>query len=204
MRGYFRSHRRIPLAVAGFISFPLFLESLLASSLRLDEPTVSKAIVGGKPTLVYGQTAPATEAKIWAAALVPALVLIGVGVLAMMWRRVGVYIVCLTGAGLAYLVSLPLERWAKGHTARFPGGFDLVPDNDPSNLLQRGEWEHNARVAAVTLSHWTIAIAAGIAVVAAVLELRRRRGIVSPPVPPPPHVATGDADISPHTQTGPP
>ena len=169
MRRYFRTHSRVPVAFAGFLAFPLFFASLMASSLRFDKPTVT-----GKVTLTYHQTAPATEAKIWAAALVPAAILLAVGVLSMLWRRAGVYVVCVSAAVLAYLLTRPLETWAKGHAVRFPPGFDLVPDDDPSNLLLRGEWEHNARETAISLSHWTIVIAAAIVVIVGGLALRGR------------------------------
>jgi Na+/H+ antiporter NhaC len=175
LRRYLRSHGRTSLAVAGFLAFPLFFESLMAFSLRLDEPTVRRAInSAGKLTVTYGQTAASTEASIWAAAVVPSAILLIVGVLAMLWRRVGVYVVCAAGTLLASLLTLRLDSWAKLHTKRFPPGFDLVADNDPSNLLLRGEWETNARATAVSLSHWTIAIAVGITVIIAALELRRR------------------------------
>jgi hypothetical protein len=175
VRRYLRSHGRTPLAVAGFLSFPLFFAALMAVSLRLDEPIVKRAVdSAGKVTLTYGQSAASTEAKIWAAAIVPSAILVGVGLVAMLWRRVGIYVVCAAGAVLAYLVTVRLESWAKLHTKRFPPGFDLVPDNDPSNLLLRGEWETNARATAVSLSHWTIAIAAGITAIVGALALRRR------------------------------
>ena len=102
MRRYFRTHGRVPVAFAGFLAFPLFFASLMASSLRFDEPTVKKAVdSAGKVTLTYGQTAPSTEAKIWVAALVPAAILLAVGVLSMLWRRAGVYVVCVSAAVLA-------------------------------------------------------------------------------------------------------
>ena len=174
---YLRSHGRTSLAVAGFLAFPLFFESLMASSLRYDEPTVRRVVgAAGTVAVKYGQTATSTEVKIWAAAVVPSAVLLAVGLLAMLWRRAGVYVVCAAGAVLAYAVTLRLDSWVRLHTARFPPGFDLVPDNDPSNLLQRGEWEANARATAVSLSHWTIAIAVGISAIAGALAVRRHLG----------------------------
>ena len=175
MRAYFRTHPRAPLAVAAFLAFPLFFESLMASSLRFDKPTVTKTVsAAGKVTITYGQSAASTELRIWVAALVPSAVLVAVGVAAMLWRRLGIYVACATAIVLAVVITIPLETWAKGHTARFPPGFDLVVDSDPSNLLARGEWEENARDTAVSLSHWTIGAAIGIAVIAAALTLRER------------------------------
>jgi len=174
MRGYLRRHGRTPLAVAAFLSFPLFFESLMASSLRFDTPSVERTVSAGKITVTYGESAASTELRIWAAALVPALVLVAVGVVAMLWRRAGLYVACAAAVLFAYLVTIPLDPWAKGHAARFPPGFDLVPDSDPSNLLLRGEWEQNAKETAVSLSHWTIGAAIGIALIAAALTLRRR------------------------------
>lgn len=177
MRRYLRTHGRAPLAIAGFLAFPLFFASLMAASLRVDRPGVTTTTsAAGKTTVHYHQTAGSTELKIWALALVPVAILLSIGVLCMVWRRLGFHVVCLSAAVLAYLVTLPLESWVKGHSSRWPTGFDLVPDDDPSNLLLRGEWEHNARETVVSLAHWTIGLAAGIAAIAALLELKRRLG----------------------------
>ena len=175
MRRYLGTHGRAPLAVAGFLAFPLFFASLMASSLKFDRPSVTRLVsAAGKVTVKYGQTPSSVEAKIWVAALIPPAILLVIGLVAMLWHRTGIYIVCGASVLLAYLVTIRLDVWAKAHALRFPTGFDLVPDSDPSNLLLRGEWEGNARETAISLGHWTMGIAVGIAAITGTLALRRQ------------------------------
>ena len=50
--------------------------------------------------------------------------------------------------------------WEQHHTQRFPNGVDLIPANNPaSNKFDPGQWEHKARDTALSLEHWTIALA---------------------------------------------
>jgi hypothetical protein len=74
------------------------------------------------------------------------------------------------------------------HTSRFPQGVDLIPKDDPSDLILRGEWEENARRTANQIGLWTIAIAVAAIAIATAVDVRRRRGIRPPPVPPPPEM----------------
>jgi hypothetical protein len=59
--------------------------------------------------------------------------------------------------------------------ARFPVGVDLIPaSNAASNHWDPGQWEAEARSTALSLQHWTIAIALAAMAVTAFLWLRRR------------------------------
>ena len=186
-----------PLALAGLLSVTLYFAALMASSLAVDEPRVIRRLRHGKVVLHYEQSSNATEAKIWLLALVPVGILLAVGVLAMLWRSGGIYVV--SGAAIAISLLLPrdLDTWTARHTRRFPLGVDLINDADPSNLSSRGEWEQNARDTVISLSHWTIGIAvAAVAIVAGLALLRRLRPRQAFIAAPPP-VVTGEPEVSP-------
>jgi hypothetical protein len=189
----FRRGQRAPLAVAAILATPLFFVGLMAFSLLLDEP--SKTIVNGKPTL--GDPAGSTVAKIYLCAFGVSLgvVLIGLAATLLPGRVAGVAASAAGAVGVTIALVLPLGSWADEHTARYPLGVDLIPKSSVEDLILRGEWEDNAKRTAQEMGFWTIAIAVAAVFVAVVLDVRQRRGIVSPPVPPPPDVATGDADI---------
>jgi hypothetical protein len=197
IRRLFRRGSKAPLGVAGLLSVTLYFAALMASSLAVDEPRVIRRLRHGKVVLHYEQSANATEAKIWLLALVPVGILLAVGVLAMLWRRGGIYVV--SGAAIAISLLLPrdLDTWTARHTRRFPLGVDLIKDADPSNLSSRGEWEQNARDTVISLSHWTIGIAvAAVAIVAGLALLRRLRPRQAFIAAPPP-VVTGEPEVSP-------
>jgi len=194
MRRLIRGRGRAPLAVAGLLSFPLFFAALMAASLAVERPALSYTTnAAGKVVTHYHDASAGTEAKIWALAIVMPAILQLVGVAAMVWRRGGVYLVCLTAIALAVVLPDRLDEWARRHTARFPQGIDLVQDSDPSDLSSHGEWEANARETAVSLAHWTIGLALGaVALAIALAVLRRRRG-ARPPRPPVEALTTGGA-----------
>jgi hypothetical protein len=178
---------RAPLAVAAFLSVPLFFSSLLAFSLALERTHRAHGTLEGTTSTV--------EAKIWAIALLPSLAVIAVGAIAML-SRYGLYASAAAAIAAALIVTAPLGTWAKRHTARFPLGEDLIPANDPSDHLDRGQWEGQAKDAALSLAHWTIALAAAAALIALVVEIRRRRRPIAPPPLPPPPVVEGEAQTS--------
>jgi len=178
VRRRFRFETKAPLAVAGLVAVPVFFACLLASSLALD-----------RPRLVHGQYVPGaagTEAKVWAAALIGPAIVMGLGIAALALRRYGVYVVA--AAGIAMCLVLPgiSNGWIGRHSARFPLGVDFVKDSDPSNYLNRGEWEHAAQSTLTSITHWTLGLCIGAIVIAAALELRRRTGRQAILVEPPP------------------
>ena len=181
---------KAPLAVAGLISVPLFFAALMASSLALDEPHV----VGNKQFPSTGST----EAKVWLAALIAPAIMIAAGLLGMLLRRFGVYLVCAVGIAACLVLPHLSSRWIPGHEERFPIGIDFIPDSDPSNLSSRGEWEASAQKTIESITHWTLGLAIGAIVVALVLEARRRRGSTAVLVPPPPPSLTGEPEVAPY------
>jgi hypothetical protein len=197
IRRAFRRGSKAPLALAGLISITLYFAALMASSLAVDEPRVLERVRRGKVVLHYEQSSNATEAKIWLLALVPVGILLAVGLVAMLWRRGGLYVV--SGAAIAISLLLPrrLDEWTARHTRRFPLGVDLIKDASPSNLASRGEWEQNARDTVISLAHWTIGIAIAAAVIVAALALLRRLRPRQAFIAAPPPAVTGEPEVSP-------
>jgi len=197
IRRAFRRGSKAPLALAGLLSITLYFAALMASSLAADEPRVFERVRRGKVVLRYEQSSNATEAKVWLLALVPVGILLAVGLVAMLWRRGGLYVV--SGAAIAISLLLPhrLDEWTARHTRRFPLGVDLIRDASPSNLSSRGEWEQNARDTVISLAHWTIGIAIAAAVIAAGLALLRRLRPRQAFIAAPPPAVTGEPEVSP-------
>ncbi len=117
------------------------------------------------------------EARIWLLALVPPLLLWCSGrgsprgcPTASTSRAIGAIVDSLA-------VTHRLAVWERHHTARFPFGADMIPDSSTSSSLVKGQWEANARETAVSLGHYTIALAIAAILITAGLELRRRRGV---------------------------
>jgi hypothetical protein len=176
------------LAVAGLIAVPLYFAALMASSLALDKPHV----VGNKEFPSTG----GTEAKVWLAALIAPAVMMAAGLLGMPLRRFGVYLVSAVGIAACLVLPHLSSGWIAGHEERFPIGIDFIPDNDPSNLSNRGEWEAAAQKTIESITHWTLGLAIGAVVVALFVEWRRGRADKMP-VPPPPSTVTGEAEMAP-------
>lgn len=197
IRRAFRRGSKAPLALAGLLSITLYFAALMASSLAADEPRVLERVRRGKVVLHYEQSSNATEAKVWLLALVPVGILLAVGLVAMLWRRGGLYVV--SGAAIAISLLLPhrLDEWTARHTRRFPLGVDLIKDASPSNLASRGEWEQNARDTVISLAHWTIGIAIAAAVLVAGLALLRRLRPRQAFIAAPPPAVTGEPEVSP-------
>jgi hypothetical protein len=187
-----RLHRRFrskaSLALAGLLSAPLYLATLLASSLALDRPRV----VG------VHESAPAggREALVWAAALITPGILLFLGAAALPLRRYGVYVSATAGIVICLVLPSLSHGWIGRHERRFPLGMDFVKDSNPSNLSSRGQWEHAAQDTIVSMTHWTLVLAVGAIVIAVLLEVRRRRGSDHIPILPPPAVVTGEPEAS--------
>jgi hypothetical protein len=197
IRRAFRRGSKAPLGLAGLLSITLYFAALMASSLAVDEPRVLHRLRNGKDVLRYEQSSNATEAKIWLLALIPVGILLAVGVVAMLWRRGGVYVVSGAAIVLSYLLPHRLDAWTARHTRRFPLGVDLIADANPSNLASRGEWEQNARDTVISLAHWTIGIAIGAAAIVAALALLRRLRPRQAFIAAPPPAVTGEPEVSP-------
>lgn len=168
---------RAPLAIASFIAIPLFFSSLMASTLAQEKPHVAQwqGCRHGLCTTWHDPTS-ANEARIWLWALVPPLVLVLVGWVAMR-LPLGFYVSCASGIVIAVAVVHKTATWAHHHTARFPWGVDLIPGTaayTSSNHWDPGQWEDEARSTALSLQHWTIGVAVASAAVMAFLWLRRR------------------------------
>lgn len=166
---------RGPLAIAAFIAIPLFFSSLMASTLAQERPHVVqwKGCRSGTCTTWHDPTT-GTEARIWLWALLPPLVLVLVG-LAATRLPLGFYVSCVAAIVIALAVVHKTATWERHHTARFPVGVDLIPSsNAASNHWDPGQWEAEARSTALSLQHWTIAVALAAMAVTAFLWLRRR------------------------------
>jgi hypothetical protein len=187
---FLRGRTRAALGLAAFLAVPLFLSSLMASSLAIE-----------KPHIVNGHQFPptsATEVRIWLLALVPPTILLLVGVLAIALGRHGLYVSAVAAIVLVLAVTHNLDKWTRRHTLRFPLGVDLIGANSPAgNKLDPGQWEQSARETSLSLGHWTIGLAAAAIVIAAVLEFRRVRSLATAYTPPPPGVADTVAVVPP-------
>lgn len=171
-----RPRARAPLAIAAFMAMPLFFSALMAASLALERPRVIQWTSGGRLLTTWHDPTRATEARVWLWALVPPALLVLAG-LAASFLRLGFYVSCAAGIVIAVAVAHRLDTWAAHHAARFPNGVDLIPSSNPaSDKFDHGQWEAMARSTAVSLEHWTIAIALAAASIAAGLSLRRRYG----------------------------
>jgi hypothetical protein len=169
-----RSIRKGPLAVAGLLSAPLFFCSLMAASLAIARPRVVSWTHHGKLISRFHAPATSVEARIWLWALVPLAILLGVGLLASLWRFGG-FVSCAAGIVLALAVTHRVNEWARHHTARWPRGIDNIPDKWSSDQVPRGAWEKDAAQTAFSLSHWTIGLAIAIVLVYLLTLYRRMR-----------------------------
>jgi len=186
------SASRAPLAVAGILATPLFVVALMAMSLAEEKPGVRHTLRHGKPVQVLGDPTGSTEARIWLLAALPAVVLVLLGTGSMLLGRTGVVVSSLGAIVLTAVYLVPLDGWSAGHTRRYPIGVDLIPPSAGSqDIYLRGEWEGTARTTAYELGAATIVIAVLAIAVLALLEVRRRRGLTSPPTAPPPIGTSG-------------
>ena len=130
VRSLLRVGTKAPLAVAGLIGVPVYFAALLASSLALDRPK----IVG--PHQLPGTGA--TEAKVWAAALIAPAIVLAAGTVGLVLRRHGVYLAA--GAGIIVCLVLPglSHGWIGRHERRFTHGVDFIPDRAPRTSRAAG------------------------------------------------------------------
>jgi hypothetical protein len=185
---------KLPFLLSILYGVPLLMISLLCASLALDRPQVSvwktnlnypgttlikKTGDGLYIATQYVATSNATEWKIWGWAIVPPLVLLGIGLLAS-FVRYGSYFVTLAVIAIAIGVTHRMDTWVKHHTLRYPYGYDNIPDNTNKPGLQStydtGQWEHSASNAASSMRQWLIIGACAALVLMVVGEVRRRRG----------------------------
>jgi hypothetical protein len=164
-----------PWAIASFIGIPLFFSALMASTLAQERPHVIqwKGCKEGLCT-TWREPSSATEARIWLWAMLPPVLLSLIGLICTR-LPLGWYIACVAGVVEALAVVHRVDTWERHHTARFPWGVDLIPGtNSASNQYDPGEWETIARETALSLSHWTIALALASILVMVALWVRRR------------------------------
>jgi membrane protease YdiL (CAAX protease family) len=181
-----RGSSRAPVAVAGILAVPLFFLGLMAFSLKFDKPSqhlTKKGIVAlGNPT-------KGTIGTIYLLAVAVSLALVFVGVLAMLLRsRLATIVPAVAAIIASVLFVLPLATWAAEHTKRYPLGADNIPQSNAGDQFLRGEWEQTARSTAHQVALVTIGLALAAIALSVLLEIRRRRGIEGPAVPPPPDV----------------
>jgi hypothetical protein len=179
-----RQASKAPLAVGGILALPLFFVALMAFSLKLDKPSHH---LTKKGTLALGDPTKGTVGTIYLIAFAVAAAVVAAGVLSTLLRsRLATVIPALAGIIASILLLLPLDTWTAEHTQRYPLGVDNIPKRSPEDLFLRGEWEQNARTTAHQIGFVTIVIAIGAILLTVALEVRRRRGVEGPPVPPPP------------------
>ena len=190
-----RGASKAPVAVAGILALPLFFVGLLAFALKLDKPSHG---VTKKGTLALGDPTKGTLGTIYLAALAVAGAVVLIGVLAMLLRsRLATIVPAVAAIVASVLLLIPLGTWAAGHTKRYPLGVDNIPQKSPQDLSLRGEWEQNAQSTAHQIGLVTIGMAIAAILLSIALEVRRRRGIEGPAVPPPPEIVTGQPEASP-------
>jgi hypothetical protein len=188
-----RGASKAPVAVAGILAVPLFFVGLMAFSLKVDKPSHH---LTKKGTIALGDPTKGTIGTIYLLALAVSLAVVLVGVLAMLLRsRLALIVPAVAAIVASVSLQLPLSTWATGHTKRFPLGFDNIPPSSPGDQFLRGEWEQTAKTTAHQIGLATIGLAVAAIAICVLLEVRRRRGIEGPAVPPPPAVVTAQADL---------
>jgi hypothetical protein len=190
-----RGASKTPLAVGGILAVPLFFVGLMAFALKLDKPSTHLRKTG---KVVLGDPTKGTVGSIYLLAFAVSAAVVLVGVLAMLLRsRLGAILPAVGGIVASVLLLVPLGTWAGQHARRYPLGVDNIPPSSPQDLLLRGEWEQNARTTAHQIGLATIGLAIAAVVITVLLEIRRRRGVEAPPVPPPPEVRAGEPQVAP-------
>jgi hypothetical protein len=188
-----RGASKASLAVAGILAVPLFFVGLMAFSLKLDKPSTHLTKHG---TLALGDPTKGTVGTIYLLAFAVSAAVVLVGGLAMLLRsRLATIVPAVAGIVASVLLLLPLATLAAEHTKRYPLGVDNIPPKSASDIFLRGEWEQNARTTAHQIGLATIGIAIAAIAISVMLEIRRRRGIEGPAVPPPPEMVTAQADL---------
>ena len=186
---------KLPFMLAILYGVPLLMVSILCASLALDKPQVAiwrtnvdypgvtvikkAAEQGFYIATQYTSTSNATEWRIWGWAIVPPLILLGIGILAS-FVRYGGYLVTLAAIAITIGVTHRLDTWVKHHTERYPFGYDNIPDNTNKPGLQSnfdtGQWERSARNTVVSIRQWLIVGACAALLLMVLAAVRRRRG----------------------------
>jgi hypothetical protein len=188
-----RGAPKTPVAIAAILATPLFFVALLSLSLKLDKPSTRLTKSG---TQVLTDPTKSSVGAIYLLALAISVGIVLVGVLSLLARsRLAVIAPASATIIATVLLLLPLSTWEREHTARYPLGVDFIKQSAADDLILRGEWEDNAHRAARQIGTWTIAMSIVAIALAIFFEVRRRRGIASPPVPPPPDVASGAPQV---------
>jgi hypothetical protein len=179
-----RPASKAPVAVAAILAVPLFVAGLMAFGLKLDKPShhLTKA---GK--LALGDPTKGTVGTIYLAAFAVSAGVVLVGALATLIRsRLAAIVPAAAVIVASVLLLIPLGTWAAQHTSRYPLGVDNIPPGSAQDLFLRGEWEQSARTTAHQVGLVTIGLAIAAIALTVLLEVRRRRGLEGPAVPPPP------------------
>ena len=164
-----------PVALAAFLSLPVFFASLMAVSLAIEKPRVVEwSRPHGHLARIFHTPTGSLEAKIWLLSLVAPLLLIVAGWIATSLPY-GIYLTCAAAIGDALALTIRLHRWQLHHTARFPYGQDLLADQTTSSSMARGEWENDAAATVHSLVHYTIGLSLAAALITAFLAYRRSR-----------------------------
>jgi hypothetical protein len=189
------TRNKLPFMLAILYGVPLLMISILCASLALDRPQIAiwrttvkypgvtiikrAAEQGVYIATQYTNTSNATEWRIWGWAIVPPLILLGLGILAS-FVRYGGYIVTLAAVAITIGVTHRLDTWVKHHTERYPFGYDNIPDNTNKPGLQSnydtGQWERSARHTVLSIRQWLIVGACAALLLMVLAEVRRRRG----------------------------
>ena len=159
------------LGLGAFLALPTFFASLMASSLAVEKPRV---VVSSHGSRLFHTPSTATEAKIWLLAFIPPLLLVAFSLVAAHFPY-SIYVTCVAASVVALALTARLHRWEVHHTARFPYGEDLIPDNSTSSSIRRGQWEAEAAATVRSLAHYTIGLALAAAIITLFLTVRRRR-----------------------------
>lgn len=182
----FRGASKAPVAVGGILALPLFFMGLIAFALKLDKPTHH---LTSKGTVALGDPAKGTLGTIYLLAFAVAAGVVVIGGLAMLFRsRLATVVPAVACIVACVVLIIPLGTWAAEHSARYPLGVDNIPPKSPQDLALRGEWEQSARTTAHQVGLVTIGLAIAAIALTVLLEVRRRRGMQGPAVPPPPEM----------------
>ena len=181
---WLRPASKAPVAVAAILAVPLFVVGLMAFGLKLDKPSHHLTRAG---KLVLGDPTKSTVGTIYLAAFAVSAGVVLIGAVAMLLRsRLAAIVPAVAVIVASVLLLIPLGTWAAQHTSRYPLGVDNLPPSNSGDLFLRGEWEQSAEAAARQIGLVTIGLASVAIVLTLLLEVRRRRGIEGPAVPPPP------------------